>query len=379
MENSGVNKGFSFSGTDTKKEDIKVESKGVEKVDEPISPVKEDIDYDQPYYDQRTVTIALVKNYSLFRRANEKVMPKRTDYIGSSITSSRVLCANKGEIEAYMPNIIGLAPNNENFVTRVKQYFNNIQIPVNELNKTFDIGFHYNTTKEYYDFKRREDKINDEYDSVDRKNLTALREALKDKINKLNNLESEKYLHGYPNNVEDYLMYRHCLLYNDIAKDIAFINSDKNIRFYFKDDKKEAEKAAKHRYEINKAKANYLSCLNDDELFTAVYIGYCVNNSLPIITSLNLDKVEQETRLDKFSSEEPAKFNKIFSNKDIRLIGTIEMLIARGELIRYANNQNIVTPSGEFIGANMNEAISWFKNPDNNGAATAFYDKLKKF
>ena len=350
MENSGVNKGFSFSGTDTKKEEIKVESKGIEKVDEPISPVKEDIDYNQPYYDQRTVTIALVKNYSLFRRANEKVMPKRTDYIGSSITSSRVLCANKGEIEAYMPNIIGLAPNNENFVTRVKQYFNNIQIPVNELNKKFDIGFHYNTTKEYYDFKRREDRINDEYDSVDRKNLTALREALKDKINKLNNLESEKYLHGYPNNVED----------------IAFIKSDKNIRFYFKDDKKEAEKAAKHRYEINKAKANYLSCLNDDELFTAVYIGYCVNNSLPIVTSLNLDKVEQETRLDKFSSEEPAKFNKIFSNKDIRLIGTIEMLIARGELIRYANNQNIVTPSGEFIGANMNEAISWF-------------NKLKKF
>ena len=128
MENSGVNKGFSFGGTDTKKEDIKVESKGIEKVDEPISPVKEDIDYNQPYYDQRTVTIALVKNYSLFRRANEKVMPKRTDYIGSSITSSRVLCANKGEIEAYMPNIIGLAPNNENFVTRVKQYFNNIQI-----------------------------------------------------------------------------------------------------------------------------------------------------------------------------------------------------------------------------------------------------------
>lgn len=125
-------------------------------------------------------------------------MPKKTDYIGSSITSSRILCANKGEVEAYMPNIIGLAPNNENFVTRVKQYFNNIQIPVNELNKTFDISFHYNTKRDYYNFKNREDAINDEYDSVNRQNLSALKEALKNKINKLNNLESEKYKYGYP-------------------------------------------------------------------------------------------------------------------------------------------------------------------------------------
>ena len=378
-ENSGVAGGFTYKKTDAQKETQVVEEKTDKVVENPTSPVKEESDFNEPYFEQRTVTIALVKNYSLFRRANEKVMPKRTDYIGSSITSSRVLCANKGEVEAYMPNIIGLAPNNENFVTRVKQYFNNIQIPVNELNKTFDIGFHYNTKREYYEFKRREDKINENYDSVDRKNLSALREALKDKINKLNNLESEKYLHGYPNNTEDYLMYRHCLLYNDIAKDIAFINSDKNIRFYFKDDKKEAEKAAKQRYEINKAKSNYLSCLNDDELFNAVYIGYCVSNSLPVVSSISLNRIEQENRLDKFSSEEPAKFNKIFSNKDVKLIGTIEMLIARGELIRYANNQNIVTPTGEFIGANMTEAISWFKNPDNNGAATAFYDKLKKY
>ena len=376
--NSSVSTSFGFGKTDATKENENIKSEV--KSDIPsIKPVKEEDDLDKPYYDQRTITIALVKNYSLFRRANEKVMPKKTDYIGSSITSSRILCANKGEVEAYMPNIIGLAPNNENFVTRVKQYFNNIQIPVNELNKTFDISFHYNTKRDYYNFKNREDAINDEYDSVNRQNLSALKEALKNKINKLNTLESEKYRYGYPNNVEDYLMYRHCLLYNDIAKDIAFINSDKSIRFYFKDDKKEAEKAAKHRIEINRAKSNYLSCLNDDELFNAVFISYCVSNNLPIVSSLALDKIEQENRLDKFSTEEPSKFNKIFSNKDVKLIGVIEMLIARGEVIRYPNNQNIVSPSGEFIGANMNEAITWFKNPDNNGAVTAYYDKLKKF
>ena len=373
-EKSSVSANFGFGKTDASKEKVENENDNI-KITQP-SPVEDDMD--KPYYDARTITIALVRNYSLFRRANEKVIPKKTDYIGSSITSSRMLCANKGELEAYMPNIIGLAPNNENFITRVKQYFNNIQIPVSELNKTFDIGFHYNTKRDYYTFKKREDDINEEYESVNRQNLSLLKEALKNKINKLNALESEKYAYGYPNNVEEYLMYRHCLLYNDIAKDIAFINSDKSIRFYFKDDKKEAEKAAKHRYEINKAKANYLSCLNDDELFNAVFIGYCVANTLPIASSLKLDRIEQENRLDKFSSEEPSKFNKIFSNKDVKLIGVIETLIAKGELIRYANNQNILTPSGEFIGANMSEAVAWFNNPDNNGAVSTFYDKLKR-
>ena len=373
MEGSSV-AGAKFGlGTASKKENEEKE----EIVNPVVPPVKEDEDLDMPYTDTRSVTIALVKNYSDFRRANEKVMPKKTDYIGSSITSSRTLSSSKGEIEAYMPAIIGLASNNDNFVTRVKQYFNNIQIPVSELGKTFDISFRYDTKRDYYKIKAQEDAINEEYDRVPRQDLTKLREALKEKISKLNELESTKYMIGYPKNVEDYLMYRHCLLYNDIAKDIAFINSDKNLRFYFKDNKKEAEKAQKQRLEINKAKANYLSCLNDDDLFTAVFIGYCSATGMPILTSLALNDTEKQDRLDKFSTEQPAKFNKIFSNKDVKLAGTIEILIARGELMRLPNNQNILSSTGEFIGANMGEAINWFKNPENNAAVTAYYNKLK--
>lgn len=373
MEGSSV-AGAKFGlGTASKKENEEKE----EVVNPVVPPVKEDEDLDMPYTDTRSVTIALVKNYSDFRRANEKVMPKKTDYIGSSITSSRTLSSSKGEIEAYMPAIIGLASNNDNFVTRVKQYFNNIQIPVSELGKTFDISFRYDTKRDYYKIKAKEDAINEEYDRVPRQDLTKLREALKEKISKLNELESTKYMIGYPKNVEDYLMYRHCLLYNDIAKDIAFINSDKNLRFYFKDNKKEAEKAQKQRLEINKAKANYLSCLNDDDLFTAVFIGYCSATGMPILTSLALNDTEKQDRLDKFSTEQPAKFNKIFSNKDVKLAGTIEILIARGELMRLPNNQNILSSTGEFIGANMGEAINWFKNPENNAAVTAYYNKLK--
>ena len=58
-------------------------------------------------------------------------------------------------------------------------------------------------------------------------------------------------------------------------------------------------------------------------------------------------------------------------------MANIEMLIARGELVRSQYNQNITTSEGDFIGANMGEAIAWFKNPDNTSVVNAYMNKLK--
>lgn len=334
-------------------------------------------DMEAEFTDKRSVTIALVKNYSLYRKANDKVLPKRRDYIGGSIKSSRTLSANKEEVDTYFPNIIGLSPNDPNFVMRVKQYLNNIRIPVDELGRTFDTSFHYYHKRDYIKVHKEENAIDEQYQKADRSNIKKLKEALNEKITKLNILESTKCKLGYPINVDDYLMYRHCLLYNDIAKDVALINSEANIRFYFKDDQKEQERMKNYRAEVNKAKQNYVSILADDGKFDAVYTQYCVMNSLPLISSLRKDRMDKEMDLDKFSTANPVKFNKIFSNKDMRLIADIEMLIARGELVRSQYSQNISTVDGDFIGANMGEAIAYFKDPANASVVAAFNSKLK--
>lgn len=195
----------------------------------------------------------------------------------------------------------------------------------------------------------------------DRKGVKELREALEAKITKLNLLESEKYKYGYPIVLDDYLIYRHCLLYKDVAKDIALINSDPSIRFYFKDDQREAERLAKHRQEINSAKGNYVKLLTNSDLFDAVFIQYCVANNINIPNGMAMDIVDKQSHLDKFSTNEPAKFNKLCTDKDITIKSLIEVLISRGEFIRAIHNQNITTPDGEFIGANVKEAVTWFK------------------
>ena len=383
MNSSDKSMVFGFNKTDADKNEQKTVGnvppveETVDVVDSSVSAENKEEDENDEYVDIRNVTIMLVKNYSLYRKANDKVLAKRKDFIGSSIYASRILSANKEEVDTYFPNIIGLSPADPNFITRVKQYLNNIRVSVDELGRSFDISFHYYHKKDYYHIKKEEERIEKIYQNTNRQDITKLRAALKEKITKLNSLESTKCKLRYPINVDDYLMYRHCLLYNDVAKDIAFVNTDSNIRFYFKDDQKEAEKLRKFRLEVNKAKSNYVSCLADNTLFDAVYTQFCVINNMPVISSLAENRLDREIKLDKFSIEEPVKFNKIFNNKDVKLIANIEMLIARGELLRSQYNQNITSPDGDFIGANMNEAVAWFKNTENSSVVNALMNKLK--
>lgn len=332
---------------------------------------------DKPFTYKRSITVSLIQNYSLYRKANDKVLPKKRDYIGSSIRSSQVLASNRAEVEAYFPQLLGISVNNENFVTRLKQYLNNIQVPVNELGVTFDCSFRFNHKRDYFAFKAREEEIEMTYKKANKQSTKDLRAALAIKINDLNNLESEQYAVGSPVNITDYILYRHCLLYRDIAKDTALINCDPFVRFYLKDDAKDKERQQKLRQEINNAKRNYIEVIGDNEVFDAVYIQYCVVAGLPIVNSLLSERIDRESQLDKFSTSEPVKFNSIVKDKDLRIKSLIELLIARGEFVRSQFNQNITTQDGEFIGANMKEAIAWAKNPKNENVLAAFKNKLK--
>ena len=332
---------------------------------------------DKPFTYKRSITVSLIQNYSLYRKANDKVLPKKRDYIGSSIRSSQVLASNRAEVEAYFPQLLGISVNNENFVTRLKQYLNNIQVPVNELGVTFDCSFRFNHKRDYFAFKAREEEIETAYKKANKQSTKDLRAALAIKINDLNNLESEQYAVGSPVNITNYILYRHCLLYRDIAKDTALINCDPFVRFYLKDDAKDKERQQKLRQEINNAKRNYIEVIGDDKMFDAVYIQYCVVAGLPIVNSLLSERMDKESQLDKFSTSEPVKFNSIVKDRDLRIKSLIELLIARGEFIRSQFNQNITTQDGEFIGANMKEAIAWAKNPENENVLAAFKNKLK--
>lgn len=361
----------------------KTQTKESQNVDEAINKLEQERvasekeDLTMPYTHKNSITIVPVGTVSYYRKANRKVLSDKIDYLGSSIVSSQVLTSNKEEMEAYMPSLVGISPSHDDFVYRVKSFFNNIRIPIESIGKTFDISFRFNTKKDYYAYIEARNRIDAVFNSVDKSNIKLLKEALAAKIDAINNLESIQHKYGSPVNVADYLMYRHCILYPDVAKDNSIIATDRGIRFYIKDSNREAAKLRSHRNSINRAKGYFVQCTADKTIFDNVYIQYCVYKNKPVAMVSSIDLTTREDELDRFSTEEPEKFNAIFEDKDLATKSMIEMLIARGELIRLPHSQNITTVENELIGQNIKEAIVWFNDLNNRARVEAFRGKLR--
>lgn len=360
--------------TPTKTEET---SSPVEKVNTFARTDNQEIDMKAPYTDVRQVTISPTRNYSAYRKVNMKAMGQRTEVIGSSVSSTRILSSNAEEVAAYFPQLIGLSPNNPDFVRRVKEYLSNIQFIVNEEGSTLDTSFAYNHYEDYLNIKRQEDEIEAKYDKVNRANLEELKKALKTKIDALNALESTKFKFGQPVNLDQYIVYRHCLLYKDVAKDIAIINEDASLRFYIKDEAREAAKQKKLVDEKKKAMRAFVELCASDIKFNAVYMQIAIRRNDILSEAITKTMDEKENIVMNYVNESPDKFNKLVNDKNIVMKGFIETLIMRGELIRAEYNQQISTADGQFIGSNVNEAVAYFNNPNNKAVYEAYQNKLK--
>lgn len=338
-----------------------------------------DAELNEPYIDKRSVVIAPVQLFSAYRNANKASIGPRRTVIGSSIHSSRVLSSNKGEVEAYFPELIGMSPNNQEFTSHVKSYLNNISFNVNENGTTLNISFYYDHKRDYLAIKEQEDKINARRDAAPRNNLNAIKEAIKVWVSEINELESTKYRFGRPQNIEDYLIYRHCILYKDVAKDLALINSDWSLRFYIRDEEKEKERAKRLIDEKRKAMRNFLAAEASDTKTNAIYIQMIVATNGSVGEAMMKTKDEKTSALMTFINESPDKFNALFEDKNVEMKAFIESLIARGELVRPEYNQQISTADGTFIGSNINEAVAFLNNPNNATVLEVLKNKFKLF
>lgn len=339
--------------------------------------VEKDTELMKEYVDKRTVIISLARNYSNYRKVNMKVFGLHPEVIGSSINSSKILSSNRGELEKYYPSILGCASNNPDFITKVKHYLNNFRLIVPDSDVKLDVSFRYDTKKDYLDFKAKEDAIEDDFSKADKSNITALKKAVDEKVRAINLLESSKYTVGSPVNVESYLMYRHCLLYPDVAKDMSLINSSTIYRFYIKDADRELEKQKKLIEEKKKAMANYMEINKVPSKYEAVLINIVSSTGGNVASVLGQSSMEKDQIIMDYVNNSPDKFNKLVNDKNFTTVAFIERLISRNELIRSEYNQQITAADGTFIGSNMNEAIGYFNNPANAEIKTAYENKLK--
>ena len=326
---------------------------------------------DEEYTEVKKVIIASIARVSAYRAINSLAIGKPKTVIGSSINSTRKLIANKGEVEAYYPELVGMSANNPDFITTVKRYLSNIQIVVDG-QKELDASFVYHHKKDYLDIKSKLDAVEAKYNSS---NKTEKDASLRN--DEINRIESTKYKYGYPINYAEYIAYRHCLLYSEVAKDTSFIGGNPNLRFYIKDVAKEKERQKKLLISRKKAMTNFIEVNASPDKMTAIYVAYLTYKHRNIAIGLANDVSVREQELINFVNEDPNKFNSFVEDKNIQVKCFVELCIARGELVRSELNQQISTPDGQFIGENMNAAVAYFNNPNNAAIKTQLENKMK--
>ena len=340
--------------------------------------------------------------------ANRKVLVEPPRRIGSSITSVNKMLSKSEEQSELMRDIIAISPNSPEWNKMLKLYWDSISEEIQQCGKKLDIGFTYDI--ESQDKSKYIKLINDNIKSgkgklvkdedlqnyidnrleqVERtfnKSIKALslirdekaiflaqNEAYKIKYMSLINIESERYKVGVPNNAADYMLYRYCLVYKDVANEQALVNKSPNIRFYLHSEQDiEKYKQRKHKLETNRIEA-YLTACKD------------ISTVENIIYALGFGKFIPDGDVDKFqflnekSIEMTDKFIRIATNKNLKTLGLIEKYIKYDIIRRLEGSQVIVDgldPSTP-LGSTIDETVLWFNNNSNNAIISDYAIRFK--
>jgi len=304
----------------------------------------------------KKINIYWKENRSGFYVANKKEISPEPRLIGSAQSSVSKMLAQSEEQAMLMPILVGESPTSQNWQKRLATYWHSLSVPILPSGRELEIGFKYdyNTTN---DIRRSHiDKLN----KTEIKDSSSLSQYVEKSVN-----EEDKYKYGEPINIEDYMLYRYCLTYRDVANDIKDVDKSSKIRFYLFS-KEQRDKLRKEAH-LNKKKAlaKYLEVIKDEGW--VLDLLYVLGRGL---SAEKMDKEEREQELYKESEQKPNEFIALAEDKNVKLKGYIERLIGASILKRLPNSSIIVDGNApEFIVANtIEEAITFFNNEERNKA-----------
>jgi hypothetical protein len=337
-----------------------------------ISPV----DKEMPITVTKKVTLFRKEEASAYYKRNAKFMPEGKVKIGSAINSVNRMKSNLEEINFYMPLLLGLNRNDPKYSEQVDLWFNNISKIVPESGLTLEVGFIYNNAAHKSTIDSLEEQIYKKFNGAKKSNVRDRDEAIKVRDAAIIDLEKTKYLYGRPINVADYLLWRYCLVYTDVANDIALINKSGGIRFYIYDSEREKQKE-KIQFEVRKkATTIYVKLLDmPDRVETMLWVDKGQSADIT-----KIDEIDKYRMIENMSKANPAEFINLYEDINLETKAIIERMIHYGIIKRLQGSSVIVDEHNDLIGNTMDEAIIFFKNTERNKATiTRLQSKLKDY
>jgi len=327
---------------------------------------------DGEYLFTRSAMLMHREQYSEYRLANMRYISDGSSKIGGAIKSVERMRVNKAEMDVYMPTIIGEDVRSVDYNKKFEEYFSNLGVVVPVGGRTLDTSMTFKSVKGYNLFTVALKNILSKFanalkdvmdDDKDRDKKVDVIYRTKDDSIIL--LESKLYAYALPTNIGDYILWRYCLVYRDVANDEVRIEKSANIRFYLHDAKlKQQQEEAAFAIQST-ATILYADLLTKKE--DLMYVVWALSDKHSLDVRAATDHNKRSMLLDKVVKSDPNSFLVIAKHKDVKTMCFIEKAIAHGMINRIPNTAVVQDKEGNTLGSTLAEVVVFFKNRDLNG------------
>ena len=332
----------------------------------------------------RIVYIQKRQNSSEFYRRNMDVLKESERLLGVSNKAVAAMLMNGDELKVLMPSILAIDPRSHtsNWDKVVSTYWNSLSIGIGDGGKKLEIGMIYDIydSTTFFDGTKRIDYIKQlQKENPSIKTNEDLKSYIEGVSNDRPNIsENEKYKYCKPINVEDYLLWRYCEHFYQVAPNIDSVDKSPNIRFFihdtykFEEDKK---KAFKLRTDARKA---YMEIFTDESMIDNMI--YIFSSTYPIPKSMKeLTIIDKQIHLENIVNEKPEEFIRYRKDKNLQVKSMVEMYIYANILKRLPNSKVVVDGDSPeiIIGNSTEEVIRFFMSAENKVAINQYEAKFK--
>ena len=333
---------------------------------------------DKIIIDSQTAYLMPRTGTSVFESINAKVLGNEPRRLGSGKNAVATMLANGDELRVLMPRILSLDPRSltNNWDAKVADYWNSLSVDVVPQGVKLEIGFKYDINDDISILnKTRKDYINDLIKRVPTiKTSKDLMEYVKglDTNGTPNVREEEKWKYAEPINAQDYLLWRYCLVFREVANDVELVNKSGHIRFYLYDEVK--ANAEKKRKFVTERKAS--------EVLSKILAEQDAVDNMLFTLRVDVegkDSIDKGMLLQEYSKREPEKFIALANDKALSNKAMIERYINAG-LLKRLPNTDVIVDAGQpdiVLGNTINEAITYMNNDVNKVQVNQYAARFK--